>query len=295
MFKENKGIIIILCIIFIVITVAVFFVNDYYKNIDEKQSENPILQNDTTIKIVEDKDLLLTCKQIIDGYLINMSNKLYNQVYLLYTDNYINYNNLTVEDIEKINLSFNGNYNYHIISMHYSEGNSVTTVYSYGTLYGDNQPINSYFKILLDYSNNSYALEPIDEKQFNEYISYKGKVNEEHVSANDYNKFQKSTVNEPSMCAFYFSDYKYNITYDLETVYNNFSSWFIEEQFKDFSILKNYIENNYNDINLSYLKEYQVYYTDNRTNYVCVASNNLVYEFYVYDLFKYKMSFSSRQ
>ena len=294
MFKENKNVIIILTIIFLIIVVIVFSISLFVRERDEKKSENPILQNDSSVKVLTDKNLLLTVKQIVDGYLISLSRELYNQVYLLYTNSYVNNNNLSVDDVENIDKSLLGNYNYHVIDMYYSEGNKVTTVYCYGTIYGENDPIKSYYKILLDYNNNCYALEPIDEEKFNNYITGNQEIQYEEVTNNGYNKFEKAIINEPSMCTFYFSDYKYNVLYDQQSAYNNLSSWFIEEKFSSFGDFKKYLDDNSTNIKTSYMKEYQVYYTDNRTNYVCVDNNNLIYEFYVLSLFEYRMSFSNK-
>lgn len=260
------------------------------KSKDQKNMENPVLENDSSIVTVTNKSSFLTIANCMEQFIFNYK-QLNSEIILnLYTTEYVKKNDLNLDNVLSNSLLKDVGLLYKINEAYVSEGDEVSTFYVLGVVYNDIKTENIYNKIILDYSNGSYGIEFISEKEYYDIIDNNEVPAETYIIPNNYNKFEVTTVTDMDLCALYLSDYKYNIKHNVNLAYNIIEDNTKNEYFPTVEDFKKYIDDNYLKIKNSYLSKYQVYNDNNKSNYVCVDNNNITYEFYENSILKYTMA-----
>lgn len=290
MFKNNYKTIVVLGVMFFVISVIALLLGNIQKSKDQKNMENPVLENDSSIVTVTNKSSFLTIANCMEQFIFNYK-QLNSEIILnLYTTEYVKKNDLNLDNVLSNSLLKDVDLLYKINEAYVSEGDEVSTFYLLGVVYNDTKTENIYNKIILDYSNGSYGIEFISEKEYYDIIDNNEVPAETYIIPNNYNKFEVTTVTDMDLCALYLSDYKYNIKHNVNLAYNIIEDNTKNEYFSTFEEFKKYIDDNYLKIKNSYLSKYQVYNDNNKSNYVCVDNNNITYEFYENSILKYTMA-----
>lgn len=290
MFKNNYKTIVVLGVMFFVISVIALLLGNIQKSKDQKNMENPVLENDSSIVTVTNKSSFLTIANCMEQFIFNYK-QLNSEIILnLYTTEYVKKNDLNLDNVLSNSLLKDVDLLYKINEAYVSEGDEVSTFYVLGVVYNDTKTENIYNKIILDYSNGSYGIEFISEKKYYDIIDNNEVPAETYIIPNNYNKFEVTTVTDMDLCALYLSDYKYNIKHNVNLAYNIIEDNTKNEYFSTFEEFKKYIDDNYLKIKNSYLSKYQVYNDNNKSNYVCVDNNNITYEFYENSILKYTMA-----
>lgn len=290
MFKNNYKTIVVLGVMFFVISVIALLLGNIQKSKDQKNMENPVLENDSSIVTVTNKSSFLTIANCMEQFIFNYK-QLNSEIILnLYTTEYVKKNDLNLDNVLSNSLLKDVDLLYKINEAYVSEGDEVSTFYVLGVVYNDTKTENIYNKIILDYSNGSYGIEFISEKEYYDIIDNNEVPAETYIIPNNYNKFEVTTVTDMDLCALYLSDYKYNIKHNVNLAYNIIEDNTKNEYFSTFEEFKKYIDDNYLKIKNSYLSKYQVYNDNNKSNYVCVDNNNITYEFYENSILKYTMA-----
>lgn len=290
MFKNNYKTIVVLGVMFFVISVIALLLGNIQKSKDQKNMENPVLENDSSIVTVTNKSSFLTIANCMEQFIFNYK-QLNSEIILnLYTTEYVKKNDLNLDNVLSNSLLKDVDLLYKINEAYVSEGDEVSTFYVLGVVYNDTKTENIYNKIILDYSNGSYGIEFISEKEYYDIIDNNEVPAEAYIIPNNYNKFEVTTVTDMDLCALYLSDYKYNIKHNVNLAYNIIEDNTKNEYFSTFEEFKKYIDDNYLKIKNSYLSKYQVYNDNNKSNYVCVDNNNITYEFYENSILKYTMA-----
>ncbi len=290
MFKNNYKTIVVLGVMFFVISVIALLLGNIQKSKDQKNMENPVLENDSSIVTVTNKSSFLTIANCMEQFIFNYK-QLNSEIILnLYTTEYVKKNDLNLDNVLSNSLLKDVDLLYKINEAYVSEGDEVSTFYVLGVVYNDTKTENIYNKIILDYSNGSYGIEFISEKEYYDIIDNNEVPAETYIIPNNYNKFEVTTVTDMDLCALYLSDYKYNIKHNVNLAYNIIEDNTKNEYFPTVEDFKKYIDDNYLKIKNSYLSKYQVYNDNNKSNYVCVDNNNITYEFYENSILKYTMA-----
>lgn len=275
----------VICVVCIVVSL-VFFTGDNKMG----YNENPILETDRNIKNVDNRSSFLIVYNNISNLILNYYSNKYDVVYGILDTDYIALNNINTSNVND-KLSFlNKNTLFHINMMYVSEGNYSSVFYVDGIAYGDENQRDIYVKCILDYSNLTYAISFISEKEFNNIITNNIIIPEEKISSNLYNNFYTSTNDVLSYCAYYFSDYKYYIQYDRKSAYNKLSSS-MKNSFNDYDDFSDYIDENLERFNSSYISGYKLVNDNYKNNYVCTDNNGYMYEFYEYNISVYNLTF----
>lgn len=290
MFKNNYKTIVVLGVMFFVISVIALLLGNIQKSKDQKNMENPVLENDSSIVTVTNKSSFLTIANCMEQFIFNYK-QLNSEIILnLYTTEYAKKNDLNLDNVLSNSLLKDVDLLYKINEAYVSEGDEVSTFYVLGVVYNDTKTENIYNKIILDYSNGSYGIEFISEKEYYDIIDNNEVPDQTYIIPNNYNKFEVTTVTDMDLCALYLSDYKYNIKHNVNLAYNIIEDNTKNEYFPTVEDFKKYIDDNYLKIKNSYLSKYQVYNDNNKSNYVCVDNNNITYEFYENSILKYTMA-----
>lgn len=290
MFKNNYKTIVVLGVMFFVISVIALLLGNIQKSKDQKNMENPVLENDSSIVTVTNKSSFLTIANCMEQFIFNYK-QLNSEIILnLYTTEYVKKNDLNLDNVLSNSLLKDVDLLYKINEAYVSEGDEVSTFYVLGVVYNDTKTENIYNKIILDYSNGSYGIEFISEKEYYDIIDNNEVPAETYIIPNNYNKFEVTTVTDMDLCALYLSDYKYNIKHNVNLAYNIIEDNTKNEYFPTVEEFKKYIDDNYLKIKNSYLSKYQVYNDNNKSNYVCVDNNNITYEIYENSILKYTMA-----
>lgn len=290
MFKNNYKTIVVLGVMFFVISVIALLLGNIQKSKDQKNMENPVLENDSSIVTVTNKSSFLTIANCMEQFIFNYK-QLNSEIILnLYTTEYVKKNDLNLDNVLSNSLLKDVGLLYKINEAYVSEGDEVSTFYVLGVVYNDIKTENIYNKIILDYSNGSYGIEFISEKEYYDIIDNNEVPAETYIIPNNYNKFEVTTVTDMDLCALYLSDYKYNIKHNVNLAYNIIEDNTKNEYFPTVEDFKKYIDDNYLKIKNSYLSKYQVYNDNNKSNYVCVDNNNITYEIYENSILKYTMA-----
>lgn len=290
MFKNNYKTIVVLGVMFFVISVIALLLGNIQKSKDQKNMENPVLENDSSIVTVTNKSSFLTIANCMEQFIFNYK-QLNSEIILnLYTTEYVKKNDLNLDNVLSNSLLKDVDLLYKINEAYVSEGDEVSTFYVLGVVYNDTKTENIYNKIILDYSNGSYGIEFISEKEYYDIIDNNEVPAETYIIPNNYNKFEVTTVTDMDLCALYLSDYKYNIKHNVNLAYNIIEDNTKNEYFPTVEDFKKYIDDNYLKIKNSYLSKYQVYNDNNKSNYVCVDNNNITYEIYENSILKYTMA-----
>ena len=279
----------VICVVCIIVSLA-FFADDN----DIKSNENPILESDRNIKIIDNRSSFLIVYNNISNLILNYFSNKYDVVYNILDNDYIALNGITTNNI-KDKLSFlNKNNLFHLNMMYVSEGNDLSVFYVDGIAYGDTNQTELYVKCVLDYSNLTYSISFISEEEYNNIIKNNVIPNEENISSNENNSFYTSTNDVLSYCAYYLSDYKYYIQYDRESAYNKLSGS-MKRSFSDYNDFSSYIEENFDRINSSYISGYKLVNDNKKNNYICTDNNGYVYEFYEYSISVYNLTFDKNK
>ena len=289
MIKDNYKTILILVSVFVFIIILVLILS-VFRSDTSNEINNPQLESNNNIKKVDNKATYLTISSYLDYFFLRYKESDDELVYYLYTKEYIDSQHLspdlsiTNEFLARLDV------NVKINDIYISEDNTMSFAYVYLNAYNDDEIQKIYIKFIIDYQNGTYALEFISENTYENTIANNIKLSEYRISKNQYNSFKLSSVTDISMCSLYFSDFKYNLTTNPLSSYNKIDSKTKKLYFSTYELYQDFVKDNINMIEQSYISKYQAYNDNKMTIYVCVDNNDITYEFYEYNIMDYTMA-----
>lgn len=169
----------------------------------------------------------------------------------------------------------------------YIEDTNVEAYIIKGVLINKNNYDKTDFNIdvLFDKNNNTFYVIPqeyiIDQNisisENNNLLLY----NKEVIEKNEYNYlyvYDDEDIDK-QICQDYMDLYKYNLMYDTEYLYNLFDEEYKQQRFGNYDNFLNYITNEKSEISKVRLKEYQINYNSDSTEYVCKDQYGNLYIF----------------
>ena len=308
--KKKKIIIMLLIFIIIIITSIVFYM---LKTLNEEKkitSEyNKILEDsfeaNNQWNLINKIDDYIFIKECINKY-INYSDNVKND-----TDNIDNLESITEQlksilpknVINEMEINDSNIYNkvgiectYFIINKIYSSLQTVNTIefenetniYAYYVnmklVKEKSNSEESSLIVLLDKNNSTFCIMP------ESYLKYK-KINlnnskvelykDENIANQTYNVFSLKDVSDEEKCKSYFTDFKNNLIYDLENVYEHLDENYSKAKFNNIDDFNNFINQNYSNIRKRKLEKYIVKILDNNQyEYICKDQEGDIYIFY---------------
>ncbi len=249
-------------------------------------SQAPTLIPDSDIRKVNDYQTFFTVKSIIEKYQRSLTNKDKAAIYNYLDDDYIKKHNINQYNVLDNTNNIDDKDQFLPYDMDLSEGTNVSTTFVKSYNYNEHDTIKTYYIINLDYQNKSFSILPLTNEEYKQYRTNFEPNKITQIEANEDNTLTKSVSTDLDVCALYLTSYKYYINFDPNAIYKKF----VNSQFEDESQFIEYINQNKNKINSSYIKEYKNYLDQSRSNYVCVDNNNIKYTFYEYSIMNYSIN-----
>lgn len=267
--------------------------------------------------IVKDRNLFFSIEKMMKNYFLYLNAGNTNAVYSMLESNYRNLQGISTENVLQIarqNISYDGTFE--AKEVYAAENTDKPIYYIFGTLEKNNSKQNVYYTMYRDILNSSFALKPITETEYKQYVSKASVEVGKNIEANNFNKVVSTIVSDEDMAEKYLNSYIYNALYSTQEAYNTLNE---EYKNKKFGTMQNYItylnerldvlkaldrhsirsfeefasEEEYleyiNSLSTKYLKQYS-FYTNNDKNYcLCVDSYDNYYIFEIVDVMNYKL------
>lgn len=308
--KNGKWIILALLIILIIFIILLMMA------LNLQQEGNTITENmnaqvtdsvnnvEAIIKKTTDGSKFYTVEQTINQYLDvkNTANSVYygynenneyvqiitneeiNQyIYELLSDEYIEQNNITLDNINDFVQTQNQNITFMALDMYelIETNEQVYTVY--GIEYTlDNQYIrDGYYKVYLDANNKTFAIEPLN-LQSGADLSQIELVNNDDITIEktNFNQYVAETANDEYISKKYINSYKVLSLARPDIMYEMLDSEYRDAKFGRLEVFQSYIETNRTEISEINLQRYQVTNEEEGyKQYVCIDQNGKYYIF----------------
>lgn len=251
--------------------------------------------NSEKLEVVNEYNTFFTTSGYVNNYLnySSDSSKLYD---LLYSD-YIDKNNITVDNILTNIKSYPKNSTIKVTEMKYVKVKNDYIYYIKGKIYQNTfdgkELIDDNFNVVavLDFDTLSYAIYPIEDDNYKEVID---KIKKIEIENNKYNSIKKSElITKEQICVIYLSDYIDKIYNDIDLSYKILSKS-MKEKYTTLEEYKNYINNNIDKItteadkcSLEKIGNNRLYTVidKNKNKYIFNEESIMNYEvdFYLYD------------
>lgn len=251
--------------------------------------------NSEKLEVVNEYNTFFTTSNYVNNYLnySSDSSKLYD---LLYSD-YIDKNNITVDNILTNIKSYPKNSTIKVTEMKYVKVKNDYIYYIKGKIYQNTfdgkELIDDNFNVVavLDFDTLSYAIYPIEDDNYKEVID---KIKKIEIENNKYNSIKKSElITKEQICVIYLSDYIDKIYNDIDLSYKILSKS-MKEKYTTLEEYKNYINNNIDKItteadkcSLEKIGNNRLYTVidKNKNKYIFNEESIMNYEvdFYLYD------------
>lgn len=251
--------------------------------------------NSEKLEVVNEYNTFFTTSNYVNNYLnySSDSSKLYD---LLYSD-YIDKNNITVDNILTNIKSYPKNSTIKVTEMKYVKVKNDYIYYIKGKIYQNTfdgkELIDDNFDVVavLDFDTLSYAIYPIEDDNYKEVID---KIKKIEIENNKYNSIKKSElITKEQICVIYLSDYIDKIYNDIDLSYKILSKS-MKEKYTTLEEYKNYINNNIDKItteadkcSLEKIGNNRLYTVidKNKNKYIFNEESIMNYEvdFYLYD------------
>lgn len=195
-------------------------------------------------------------------------------IYSILEKNYIEENNITINNISQYVNKVNSDATFKTIRMNEVQGERISKYLVYGKV--NEQDL--YVIVNIDSMNNSFSIRPI----INSGISVKEILvakNIEEISRNDNNVYTYIRMNTEDIVRRYFSDYKEKVLNNVEEAYAMVEAEYKNVRFENLEDFKKYVENNKKSIAKAVAAKYQVAKTDEYTQYVVIDQDGNYYIF----------------
>ena len=299
--KKIKILIISIIILILIIGVILMIFNNKNNNINENFANN--------VEVVSEKsednrsDITTTnyyiIQKCISQYLgiINKNNPAYyrvndngenvkfvnedyikGRIYDLLSENYINKNNITKNNVYSYVENITENVNFCMLDAKVIKNDNINQYIIYGFIESaENEFItNKYYIINLDENNNIFSVEPISKKYDNlNDIS----VDNVKIEKNENNKIPTVKINSETQCKNYLTEFKRMMLSNQEVAYEYLDKDYREKRFGNLNQFKNYINKNKDELKSLSVSEYLVNVYDDYTEFVCKDKSGIIYIF----------------
>ncbi len=251
-----------------------------------KSEEPAILEKRTNVYFIENQTLYFSIQDIMQKYMDNIANKEYSLTYNMLNANYIEENDINMNNISsKVN-------NYKMpkfipIHMYTKEENIGNNIYIEAIVQdfdiGKDTTMTTsqnkeYFLVTLDYENETFAIEPINENEYKEYIENLKSNEIMTIKKNNDNVISYSNLTEREIVTQHLNHYLSLLRCDVQKAYELLDKEYKEAKYKNYSDFEKYVK----DIQEEriYLESYTKKYNDDDSiEYVCKDENDRIYIF----------------
>ncbi len=270
---------IIIIIVVLILILGVIFIG---KIVNMKKIKE--LPQDSKIKLK--KDMVREENDIIFFSIGDMIQKIYNYgsygnyeaVFEMTNKEYMDKKGLSHDNCISVYMSNADKINFYVQEVYKLENYENIVYYIYGDIIENKSVKNVYFKMFLDIENNSFTLEPLEEKEYSMAKNGKIKrVGKKKIEKNKFNNFEVKSIYSKELAKRYFNDYMVKMQYKSEEAYELLDEHSKKEKFVNLDEFKKYINNNknmffensYNENKVDIKEDYREYIFSNQNEEVC--------------------------
>ncbi len=289
----------VIIIILILVSIIILVVNRYRPNVNivkESNAEKTIEQKEIE-EVIRDKEFYKV-SNLVNIYLDTLNKNKYKSrdgesfadsdqtkesIYSLLSEEYIDKNNITLNNLYKNVYDINDKINFVPIEMRVIEKFGINKYLVYGEAVNinnaniENKQI--YIIVNIDEINETYSIEQINEDIYD--IDDYNFTNEiKSIEENKYNKFDKTTVNDEFIALQKFNNFKFLTLTDSQLVYDRYlDQEYKEKRFPTYEDYKKYLEVSYDRFYKMELYQYASKQNDDFLQNVYTDKNGCYYVF----------------
>lgn len=227
-----------------------------------------------SLKLVDNSENL-DYKTKQDELNINTEQEKKQAIYNILDKEYIDNNNIDLNNIDKYVDVLNKESNFIPMEMGMLDGERIQRFCVYGKI--DNKSI--YIIVNLDYYNLTYSIEPLLENKYSSVneIKLDSKYNE--IEENNNNSFEYVRMGDADIAREYMINYKTNMINDIDKAYASLDEEYRNKRFGSIENYRQYITDNKAQLQNSAVKEYNSSEKEGYTQYVVVDTSGNYYIF----------------
>ena len=292
--KNQKTILILIItiLLIIIILISLLFLNKAKNKSDGTKAEaindnNSIInieyQDESNVRIeyeyepINNSTTFFTIKSCIERYINNIIDKNYNKVYDLLDKEYINNNNITIDNIINKIDKYNKNEQIIISQMYELKGNNIEkySIKYYIINKNNGEKETQYAVVTVNRNDFSFSITPIKDK-VSSIKNIKLDVNKESIENNNNNQYEYLRYTEEKIAREYYEYYNMLLIYVPEDAYKFLNTTYRQKKFNDdYKQFTKYISDNKDTIQKSVLTRYS--YDSENNNYLLTNSFNNTY------------------
>lgn len=317
--NKKMIIILLLIIFFImigIIGVLLFQKNDEEtENMNSSQNTNEIMETSTPQKFkqVDSYNIYYTVKGILNNYIAmikeangdeyiefgrlqqsrdeaiaGLVDESVSSIYNMFDSDYIQQSGITEESISTLAEQFKqqGDYSRNVVydlkisDMYVAD---ISTDIDFILVNFAINDIEENMLIKLDFANNTYSMfgkEYLEDKGYNKDTEISNlEISTNSIESNNYNSFDLVNTDDKYIINQYFSEYQTKLLNNIDSAYELLDKDYKENKYENPQEFSQYVEENYEALQNTYLTKYQINEFDEYKEYVCLDENNNYYIF----------------
>ena len=202
-------------------------------------------------------------------------------IYNLLSTEYIESNNITVENVYDYVKDVNENVTFVPLDMRISQGSNVEKFLVYGNIvYMDSQDLEKVYVIVnIDNTNNTFSIEPINSEEISNINDFKFESTLNTIEKNYSNTYLNNNMSDEDISKEKFNNFKLLILRKSEDLFNLLNEEYRNKKFGDYNGFSQYIDSNYDRLRTINLSMYQVTEEDGYKQYVLLDQDDRYYIF----------------
>lgn len=202
-------------------------------------------------------------------------------IYNLLSTEYIESNNITVENVYDYVKDLNENITFVPLDMRISQGQNVDKFLVYGNIvYMDSQDLEKVYVIVnIDNTNNTFSIEPINNEEISNINDFKFESTLNTIEKNYSNTYLNNNMSDEDISKEKFNNFKLLILRKSENLFYLLNEEYRNKKFGDYNGFSQYIDSNYDRLRTINLSMYQVTEEDGYKQYVLLDQDDRYYIF----------------
>ena len=202
-------------------------------------------------------------------------------IYNLLSTEYIESNNITVENVYDYVKDVNENITFVPLDMRISQGQNVDKFLVYGNIvYMDSQDLEKVYVIVnIDNTNNTFSIEPINNEEISNINNFKFESTLNTIEKNYSNTYLNNNMSDEDISKEKFNNFKLLILRKSEDLFYLLNEEYRNKKFGDYNGFSQYIDSNYDRLRTINLSMYQVTEEDGYKQYVLLDQDDRYYIF----------------
>ena len=202
-------------------------------------------------------------------------------IYNLLSTEYIESNNITVENVYDYVKDVNENITFVPLDMRISQGQNVDKFLVYGNIvYMDSQDLEKVYVIVnIDNTNNTFSIEPINSEEISNINDFKFESTLNTIEKNYSNTYLNNNMSDEDISKEKFNNFKLLILRKSEDLFNLLNEEYRNKKFGDYNGFSQYIDSNYDRLRTINLSMYLVTEEDGYKQYVLLDQDDRYYIF----------------